>query len=231
MKTKFTVLYSEEKDLQTYLNLWNQKWLNYGQDRYELAKKHFPVEFLDNLKNASDQKNAKEVINNYWQQTRSKTFDQGSDMICKWFSRFLFEEQDQITGRLERLYGQKFPFSDITVYLNTYFSNPYNYEKLYYMVSRTANFWGLIGTSTHELNHFMFYFYFKDSLEKQNYSNTAIEHLKEAFAVLTSNNPSSENAEKIDVLPLQDFVYQNKDKPVEEIIELVIKNKLLENIK
>lgn len=232
MTTKFEVKYSLQKDCQIYLqSIWKPSWVDYGTSDYEIGKKYFPLSFLDNLKNALDKNSAKKIVLKYWAENRGKSYDQGTKLICKWFNRFLNEEQEHIVGRLEKIYGKPFPFLKITVYLTSYFCCPYNFNQLWYMVSRNANFWSLLDTSVHELNHFMFYFYFLKRLEKQRYSQKSIEFLKEALAILTSNNPKSENIDKPDVLPLQNFIRENNEKSVDQIIDLVIKNKLLEKIK
>jgi tetratricopeptide (TPR) repeat protein len=229
---KFIVEYSLEKDINVYLDaLWQPKWVNYGKTRYEIAQKDFPIEFLDAVKNAQTREKAYDVVLKYFENTRSPKFQEGSAFVAKWFNKILNEDQNIIINRLEKIYNQKFPFKKINVYLGTFISNPYNYDEKWYIVGRSYNLWGLFGTSTHELNHFMFYFYYKEKLIKLGYERKAIEYLKEALAVLTSNNPSTENKEKIDVLPIQNFVYQNREKSVDEIIDLVLKNKLLENIK
>jgi len=56
------------------------------------------------------------------------------------------------------------------------------------------------------------------------------EHLKEALAVLTSEDPK-ENQEKPNIVPIQNFIRENKEKSVDRVIDLVIQNKLLDNIK
>lgn len=229
---QFIVEYSLEKDINIYLDaLWQPKGVNYGKTHYEIAQKDYPIEFLDSVKNAQTREKAYDVVLKYFEQTRNSKYQEWSDFVAKWFNKILNEDQNIIINRLEKLYNQKFPFEKINVYLGTFVSCPYNYDEKWYVVGRNYNLWGLLNTSTHELNHFMFYFCFKEKLIKLGYERKQIEYLKEAFAVLTSNNPQNENKEKLDVLPLQNFVYENKDKSVDEIIDLVIKNKLLENIK
>lgn len=227
----FIVEYSEEKDIQIYLDaIWKPIWTDYGKTKYEIGQKYLPLEFLDNLKNSNDKDDAIKVIKDYWQKTRVPNFQQNTDLTIKWFSKFLNEEQELIIERLEKAYDKPFPFDKITVYITSFFSCPYNYKDKWYMIGRGYNLLGLLNTSTHELNHFMFYYYFANNLKKQNFNDKQIEYLKEALAIVTTNN-IEENKEKINVLPIQNFVKEIKSKPVSEIIELVIKNKLLNNIK
>ena len=229
---EFIVEYSEEKDINVYLNaLYNQDWTDYGTNYHEIAKKYYPVEFLDNIKNSKTVDDARQVVSQYFKSTRNQYYLQSSDFVAKWFARFLNEEQKLITGKLEKVFQQPFPFEKITVYLNSFYTNPYNYEEKWYMVGRDYNFWGLLKTSTHELNHFMFFFYFRDALIKRGFNKSQVDHLKESLAVLTSNNPEKENELKTKVLPIQKFVYENKDKSIDKIIELVIEHKLLDQLK
>lgn len=228
---EFIVEYSLEKDIQVYLDaIWKPIWTDYGKSKYEIGQKYLPLEFLDNLKNSADKENAVKVIKNYWQKTRVPNFQQNTNLTIKWFSKFLNEEQRLITEKLEKAYNKPFPFENIAVYITTFFSCPYNYQDKWYMIGRGYSLLGLLNTSTHELNHFMFYYYFADNLKKLNFNVKQIEYLKEALAIVTTNN-IEENKEKINVLPLQDFIKEIKHKSVAEIIELVIQNKLLDNIK
>ncbi len=224
---KFIVKYSQEKDFIPYTNsFWKSSWADYGTNCFEIGKKYFPIEFMEALKNAKTKKNAENIIIKHWESTRSKNFIEDTNLFIKWYSKILNEEKELIVKPLERAYSQKFPFEEINVYLTTFFSCPYNYDEKWYMVYRNSNIMNLFSISTHELNHFMFYFYWKNYLKKQKISNEKIEYLKEAFAVLTSLNPN-ENKEKPNILPIQDCVKKHRDKSIKEIIDLVIKEGLL----
>lgn len=224
---KFIVKYSQEKDFIPYLNdLWKSNWVDYGTDYFEIGKKYFPIEFIEAIKNSKTKKDAKNIIIKYWKSVRLKDFEENTKILIKWYNKILNEEQDLIIKPLEKAYSQKFPFKEITVYLTTFFSCPYYYEEKWFMANRKSDLIWLIDGSKHELNHFMFYYYWKDYLIKQNISNEKIEYLKEAFAILTSGNPN-ENKSKPNILEIQNLVKLNKDKPIKEIIDLVIKEGLL----
>jgi len=232
MAVKFIVLYSEEKDISNYLNaLWKSSRVDYGKSHYEIGKKYLPIEFLDSLKNAPSKIKAIEIIKNYWKNIRSSTFTNNSQLLSKWFGSFLNNEgNERIIERLENIYQKKFPFKQVNVYLTTFFSCPYNYEENWFMVNRNSSLLWLLSTSIHELNHFMFYYYFNQNLEKQGFSISQREHLKEALAILTSDD-SKENQDKPQVIPIQNFIKENKDKSIDKIIELILENKLLDIIK
>lgn len=224
---KFIVKYSQEKDSIPYLNnFWKSSWVDYGGNQLEMGKKYLPAEFLETLNKAKTKDEAINIILEYWKSVRNKNFKKDTALIIKWYGRILEEEQELIIKTLEKVYGKKFPFKKITVYLTTAPSCPYNYEKKWYMVHRNSQIMNLFNVSIHELNHFMFYYYWRNYLKKQNISNEKIEYLKESFAVLTSSN-SNENSEKPNIFPIQNFVKKNKDKSIKEIIDLVIKEGLL----
>jgi hypothetical protein len=164
---KFTIKCSQEKDLQVYLDaIWKPIWVNYGKSKYEVGLKYLPQEFLDNLKNAGSKIKAINVIKNYWKDTRVSMFNRNTRIIVDWFNRFMTEESHLVVDRLEKIYQKIFPFEKITMYLTTFFSCPYNYKQKWFMVSRNANLMTLLSISTHELNHFMYYYYFEGYVKK-----------------------------------------------------------------
>lgn len=224
---KFTVQYSKKLDSEIYINwIWNKKFYNYGTDRIDSAKKFLPSEFVDKLASAKNKKEAEEIVLSYFKYKFNDSFYFSNEILSKWFEKFLNEEQDLIIKPLEKIYNEKFPFEKINVYLTSFFACPYSYEDLFFMVSKNSSLIYLLTTAKHELNHFMFYFYFQDYLEKKKISNEKIECLKEALAVL-SNLGGNENADKPDVLEIQNFIKENRDKSVKEIIDLTIEKGLL----
>lgn len=164
---KFQIKYSEKIDVQIYISaLYIQSYLNYGQNRIENAKKYFTPEFVDQVSTAPDEQSARMVIFNYWKQIRQPTFKVYNKIIIKWYTKLLNEEQDLIIKPLEKVYKRKFPFKKITIYLTSYSSSPYNYQQRWFAMNRNNNTWGFITVSIHELNHFMFYYYFYEKLKK-----------------------------------------------------------------
>jgi hypothetical protein len=225
---QFLVNYSEDLDLKAYLwGLWKPIRPDYGRTHLEIAQKYFPSDFLEELTKAKEKDIASQIIKNYWHQIRNKYFDISTETIIKWHGKFLNEEQNTIFYSLEKVYSQPFPFQKINVYLTTFFSCMYDYDRRWYMVNRDTNLMGLLNTSIHELNHFMFYFYFSDYLKQKTVSFHHSELIKEAFAVLTSNNPK-ENLDKPKVIPIQELVKNNNGKPLSQIIDLVIDSGLLQ---
>lgn len=229
MKNIFSVSYSTQIDLKNYLDqtFYRDKYVSYGEDIVELGSRYFPKTFLQSLVDAKSKTIAKKYITDFWKSKRNSSFNYGNKLLCKWYERILNEEKASIIKPLEKKYQSPFPFTDIKVYLTTFFSCPYFYPK-YFMMYRNCSIFDLINTAKHELNHFMFYYYFDKKLAKK-YTLNQREILKEALAVLTGS--LNENTDKPKVLSLQKFIQENSHEPVDKIIKLVIKNKLLENIK
>ena len=132
-------------------------------------------------------------------------------------------EMLEIIGLLETVYQKNFPFDEITVFLTSLGICPYNYEKRWFMSRRSNSVEGHINTTKHELNHFMFYFYYLDLLAKKGLPNDKIEKLKEAFAILT--NPEGNN--KPDVEKLEEYIKSLKGQSTDQIIESCINSKLI----
>jgi hypothetical protein len=221
----FIVRYSPELDLQTYLLLmWKNNWVDDGNRKKENFYRWAPKEFVDNLGAAKDKKTAENIVKQYWKTTFPPSFKKDNKFIIDWFGRLLNEEKDLIIKRLEKAYKKPFPFDEITVYLTTCFGCPYYYEQRYFFIGRNYNFFGILNTARHELNHFMFHYYFEDYVKEKLVSRENIHFLKEALAILTSNKKTENEGRKAQILKIEDFVKQNKDLPIKKIIDLVIAN-------
>ena len=122
---KFIVKYSTEKDLVPYLNnFWKSSWIDYGGNRLEMGKKYLPDEFLETLNKAKTKDEAINIILEYWKSVRNKNFKKDTDLIIKWYSLILNEEQDLIIKPLEKVYSQKFPFKKLLALVNKKASVP-----------------------------------------------------------------------------------------------------------
>lgn len=91
------------------------------------------------------------------------------------------------------------------------------------MVNRNSSVAGLINTAKHELNHFMFYYYYLNKLKRQNVSLEKREKLKEALAIFS--NPEGNN--KPDIKDLETYLQTLSGKKMDEIIDLVIAKNIL----
>jgi len=231
MKTnRFLITYSHSRDLNNYVNqLRGNLKYQYGMNVLEMSKKYFPEKLLIDVINAPNNTIAEFIVLNYWHQNRKSEELNKIIKNAEELNTYINNSESKIIKPLEDLYQNKFPFEKINIYLTTFFRCPYWYPD-WFMCYSEATPDKLIRVSLHELNHFMFYFYWRDKLTKVGITEKQLEYLKEAMAVLTKLN-GAENKHKIEVLPIQNFIKENSDKPIDEIIELVIKNKLLINIK
>lgn len=221
----FVVKYSPELDLQNYLiRIWKNTWVDFGQSNKETFYRYAPKEFIDNLMAAKDKKTAEDVVKQYWKTTFPPSFEKDNEFLIDWFGRLLNEEKDLIIKRLEKAYDKPFPFDEVTVYLTTCFGCPYNDKEHYFMLNRNSNFFTILNHARHEMNHFMFHYYFWDSLKEKNISREFIEYLKEALAILTSGRKTENEGRKAQILKIEEFVKQNKNLPIKKIIDLVIEN-------
>ena len=231
MSKQFNVIYSHSRDLDIYtFHIRGNSSPSYGRGEYETAIKYLPQDFVDNIIAAPNKVVAESRILNYWSKTHDEKYLKALFLKSQEYDEYLNSQTKLIIDTLENIYQKKYIFEPINVFLTTFYKCSYMYP-FWFMAYAEGSKEKLIQVATHELNHFMFYKYNRDSLRQQGFSESQIEHLKESLSVLTVTNVQDENKNKIDVLPIQNFVYANRDKSVDNIIELVIQNKLLENIK
>jgi len=146
-----------------------------------------------------------------------------TSVIAKETEKLLNQKKKEIIFPLEKVYGKSFPFSTIKVYLTTAPIFPYNYEERWFMLGRNNDAQKHLATAKHELNHFMFYFYYWDQMRKKRISAEKREKLKEALVILT--NP--EGNDKPDVKKLEEYLKTLKGKSMDEIIEQVLGSGML----
>jgi len=213
----FVVKYSLQKDLNNYLvRLYNKNRYSYGRAPDFILKK-FPLSFQQQIKKSKSVESIIGIIKKYWQETRPKNFSSQIKLTTKSVEKILNQNKDKIISKLESVYQQKFPFNKIAVFLTTIPICPYNYQDRWFMVSSTDKK-QIIKTATHELNHFMFYYYYADHLKQKNISSKNIEIIKESLAILT--NPEG-NPNKPDVLPLEKIILSHTDKSIDQIIDIL----------
>ncbi len=209
----FVVKYSKEKDIWNHLNTnWKFSYRKHGrEDILERIRKSYPDEFINNLQKAKSEKRARVVINNFLD-TLPKSFHDITPLIVRGVEQLLNEKKSEIVGKLEKVFEEKFPFSNITVYLSTCLFYPYSYKQRWYLLGRNSSEENHIKITLHELNHFMFYYYYphlKKDLGKEKY-----EVLKEALAIYT--NP--EGNDKPGVQRLESYFKENASKSLKKLL-------------
>ena len=218
---KFSVYYSLEKDITNYLrSLWHFKYHRHGRKNFQQKLlDYYPATFQTKLKKAITQDQAETVIKNFLKQ-KPIAFHQKTKQVVKNTQTLLNKNSSKIISSLEKIYQRPFPFKSIKVYITTAPIFPYNYQKRWFMAGRNSQPQKHIAVAKHELNHFMFHHYFEDKIK---FEKEKVEQLKEALAVLT--NPEGQHKPNIKLL--EKFISKHTDKPVAEIVNLIIKTKRL----
>lgn len=212
---KFVVSYSQEKDIWNHLNSnWKFTFRKHGRkDIQEKLLKNYSAEYRESLKKAKTEEEARKVITNFLN-SLSVGIRNTNSLIAIGLEKILNEKKQEIVGLLEKVYEASFPFEKITVYLTTANMCPYSFEQRWFMSGRNSSIEGHINTAKHELNHFMFYYYYLKSPLGKDLGFEKREILKEALAVFT--NP--EGNDKPNVKKLENYFMKNLDKTIPQIL-------------
>ena len=180
----FNVKYSVERDAENYVSY------GYEFKGRERGRKNLQKIFLERmepeqraiLETAETKKEAYKNIKAFLQASRDKGPRTIDDSI-KLLEDRLNIVGDQMIYFLEFLYQQPFPFPEITIYLTTQNTCPYSYEGRFYFVN--SKFVSRqLEVSLHELNHFMFFYYYPHL--KKSLSADAYDLLKESLAFFSN---------------------------------------------
>lgn len=211
----FNVKYSKEKDIWNHLNSnWKFSFLKHGRtDIQERLLKPYPESYKKALKKAKTKTTAETAIKDFLS-SLPKSFHNTTPLIARGAEQLLNNNEKEIINKLENVYQEKFPFKKIKVYLTTANICPYSYTRRWYMTGRNSSEEGHVKTALHELNHFMFYYYYpelENELGKEKY-----EFLKEALAIYT--NPEGNN--KPTIKKLESYFAKHLDKTIPEVLSL-----------
>jgi hypothetical protein len=210
---KLEISYSAEKDLENYLNsVVDFKYLKHGRENIQ---KELLSKLPENLQNIILQVAEKDKISSdilkYLNDQATSNPQLIEDKINKLRSSW-DKVGKQVIANLEFIFNKKFPFDLITVYFTTVPICPYNYQKKYFYIHSGATVQNQLRITEHELNHFMFYFYYSDL--KNKLDKEKLELLKESLTFFT--NP--EQAGKPNEKPLRDLYLSKNWLSLEEAI-------------
>ncbi len=211
---KIIVDYSLDLDTWNYLrSVYRFVWYIHG--RSNLQKKllsALPEDLVADLKSTKDEKQARKTIKKFLLKNievrKKKYFLIAQNIESAWE-----KESFEIETKLEKLYENKIPFRSIKIFLSTLPICPYNFEKKWIMVFGETNTKKQLQIITHELNHFMFYYYFgeiKNELGKEKF-----ESLKEALTVFTNPEEKGYPNQK----RIRDWLSKQKRRSIPEIIK------------
>jgi len=169
---KFLSRYSIQKDIQNHFNsVWRFRYRKYGRRNIKSRLiKAYLDKFKEEIKGAGDKKEAERVVRKFIISLHSKKIAP----IIKDVEKVLNDGKDEIISDLEQVYQKRWFMSGIGC-------SPEKH----------------ILIAKHELNHFMFYYYYSDKLRKIGLSEDKIEAIKESLAVLTSRNDNNKPSLKI----------------------------------
>lgn len=193
------VEYSVQKDASTYINfIRNFNSYKHGRENIQSnLLKNLEPPLKEILEHAETDEEALARITSYLE----KAYKDNPDIIESSISKL--EASWEAVGRniiynLEFLYQKSFPFESVTVFLTTNNIFPHNYNNRYFYITHKGVSTQL-STIKHELNHFMFYYYY-DSLE-DTLGDEKYELLKESLTLFSNPDKEGKPNEK----ELRDF--------------------------
>jgi len=218
---KLIVDYSLEKDAKTYVDfVYTFKALKHGRKdpKSKLFEKLDPK--LQNIiKNAKDEGMAYEQVFNHLKSIYDNEPSKINNSIKRLHDAWR-EVGNNIIRSLEFLYQKPFPFETVTAYLTTNNIFPYSYKERFFFVNYKF-LMPQLGVAKHELNHFMFYYYYPKLMEilgKERY-----ELLKESLTFFSNPEQSGKPNEK----PLRELflskVWGSLDEAIAAGTELLLK--------
>lgn len=182
---KLKVEFSLDHEVNNYVNsLYKFRWLKHGRRNIqENLLKPFPESFKKDLSRCKNKKEAREVIKKFLNKDLTKR-KRKLKLIANNLEEAWSEKNDELVEKLEKSYGKKLSFKNITIYLTSLPICPYNFKKRWIMVyAYTPKISRQLEIIIHELNHFMFLYYY-GALERK-IGKKKFEQLKEALTVFT----------------------------------------------
>lgn len=183
------ITYSIEKDVKNHLDgVFEFKHLKHGREN--IREKLLSQLDLKLKKEVESSKNAEDAglrIQTFLNEWESKNHQKIENAIKNLENKWK-EKGEFVLQKLESLYKKEFPFDNITIYLTSLPLCPYSYKDKFIYVYLNDIPEKQINVLLHELNHFMFYFYYPELKEKLGHEK--YELLKESLSYFS--NPEQE---------------------------------------
>lgn len=211
---KLKAIFSLDREINNHVNsLYKFRWLKHGRKNIQKnLLKPFPEKFKKDLSQCKDEKKARKVVRKFLNKDLAAK-EKKLKLIASNLEKAWSEKDDELIEKLEKVYGKKLPFKNITVYLTSLPICPYNFKKKWLMVFAYAPITSKLRIIVHELNYFMFLHYYGD-LEKE-IGKEKSEDLKEALTIFTDpENKKGYPAQK----ELREWLKRQKG-TISEIIE------------
>ena len=186
--------YSYSHDVGNYFNsIYRFSWQKYGRENIEdKLRAKLPKNFIKALMTTNDSGKAKELIKDYLKERYQEYFVK-YDKKAKELERVWKKRSKGVLNLLSETYGKPVPFKSVNVYLSSLPICPYRYPE-WIIVDGDSNTETQLYILLHELNHFMFYYYF--GYLKEKIGKVKFESLKEALTVLTNPDEKGYPAQK-----------------------------------
>jgi len=180
---KLNVEYSLEKDLWNHTRLFGSTGYSYGQiDREKQLINKLPpeIQYIFNAHETVVEKTLRlsDYLRSHYELKKKEFFDNISCLNNLWR-----DVGDQVIYQLEILYDKKFPFEATTAFITTSFACPYDFERRNFFVRKSYPR-DQVDTIKHELNHFMFLYYFPKLENKLGHNRYQL--LKESLTFFTN---------------------------------------------
>ena len=181
---KFTAEYSIEKDIENHLDYgYEFKGMEKGRDNpREGLLASMEDEKANLLRSSKSREEAYSKIKSYLENPDKNNIDELNENAERLNAQWEYLGQNLIKF-LEFIYQKPFPFDTIKAYLTTHRNYPYSYtDKYFYVPSKFVN--PQMNTCLHELNHWMFYYYYPDLWE--DIGEEKYDILKESLTFFTN---------------------------------------------
>lgn len=220
-KMNFKVDYSISKDKDNYISsIWNFRWHKHGREKItNKLSSGLPKDLVLQLINQKKLKEAELVVEKFLNSQDDK-FLKSIEILKVGLEKNLNKQEKNIIETLETAYVKPVPFITLKVYITTIPICPYNFKERWFMVFKNHSKEKHIQTAIHELNHFMFYFYYWQLKDKV--GSNFFEIIKEALTVLTNPEEAGYPGEKY----LRKYIAENRNKNIEVILNEIVENKL-----
>lgn len=213
---KLTASYNPKRDAENHVRaIYDQIYKSYG--RADMREKLLGQIKSSAIKEALEQAKTREEalgriaveLENIHQQNNGELSAKAEKLTNAWE-----KVGKQIEWQLSFLYQQKFPFEEVVIDLTTIPMCPYDFKAKRIFVHAQAPTQIQLSILAHELNHFMFYFYYPKLRDEL--GDAKFELLKESLTLFT--NP--EQTGKPDEMPLRELFmsksYANLDEAIED---------------
>ncbi|MDP3764061.1 MAG: hypothetical protein Q8Q95_00360 [bacterium] len=189
------ITYSIEKDTKNHLDgVFEFKHLKHGRENIrEKLLSQLDSKLRKEIENSKNKEDAGVRIKTFLNEWEIKNHQKIENVIKNLENKWE-EKGGLVLQKLENLYKKEFPFDNITIYLTSLSLCPYSYKDKFIYIYLNDTPEKQIKVLLHELNHFMFYFYYLNLKDKLGYEK--YELLKESLSYFSNPEQKGKPNEK-----------------------------------